>query len=95
MELSDYYLTFVHIKGNDNILADAISRLNMLDIYMEPIENRKTGTPNNTEKCITEVVPNNVHTLHTDTLHAEEKVDIKCRNYISHITKTETASTQS
>ena len=32
MELADYNIPFVHIKGN-NILADAIARLKMLDIY--------------------------------------------------------------
>ena len=33
IELSDYNLNFLHIKGQDNILADAISRLKTLDIY--------------------------------------------------------------
>ena len=27
MELADYNITFVHIKGKNNVLADAISRL--------------------------------------------------------------------
>ena len=38
MELADYNITFVDIKGSNNILADVISRLNMLDIYRDPIE---------------------------------------------------------
>ena len=33
MELGDYNITFVHIKGSNNILADAISRPKVLDIY--------------------------------------------------------------
>ena len=33
MLLQEYDITFVHIKGKDNILADAISRLHTLDIY--------------------------------------------------------------
>ena len=41
MELSDHNLTFVYIKGTDNILVDAISRLKMLEIYTEPLENAK------------------------------------------------------
>ena len=41
MELSDYNITFVHIKGSNNILTDAISRLNALDIYKDPLENKK------------------------------------------------------
>ena len=46
----DYNLTFVHIKGTDNILVDAISRLKTRDIYMKPPENPKTAAPNNTEE---------------------------------------------
>ena len=33
MLLQEYDITFVDIKGNDNILADAISRLCTIDIY--------------------------------------------------------------
>ena len=65
MKLSDYNLTFVHMKGTDNILADAISRLKMLDIYMEPLENPNIAALNNTEKCIAEVVANKLQTLST------------------------------
>ena len=52
MELTDYNLTFVHIKGNDNILVDAISRLKTLDTYIEPMENGKTDEPRNTENAL-------------------------------------------
>ena len=55
MKLSDYNLTFIHIKGTDNISSNAISRLRTLDIYMEPIENPKTAALNNTEEYIAEV----------------------------------------
>ena len=37
MLLQEYDITFVHIKGKDNILADAISRLCTLDIYEKAI----------------------------------------------------------
>ena len=40
VELADYYITFIHIKGS-NILADAVSRLKMLDIYKDPVEDPK------------------------------------------------------
>ena len=50
MELSDYNLTFIHIKGTENILADTISRLKTLNIYMKPLENPKTL--NNTEATL-------------------------------------------
>ena len=33
MLLQEYDITFVHIKGKDNILADAICRLHIIDIY--------------------------------------------------------------
>ena len=34
MELADYNITFVHIKANNNILADAISRFKTPYIYI-------------------------------------------------------------
>ena len=38
MKLADCNITFVHIRGKNNVLADATSRLKMLDIYKEPME---------------------------------------------------------
>ena len=40
MLLQVYDITFVHIKGKDNILADAICRLYTLDIYEKAIETK-------------------------------------------------------
>ena len=37
--LQEYDITFVHIRGKDNIIADAISRLCTIDVYEEAIEN--------------------------------------------------------
>ena len=42
MLLQEYDITFVHIKGKDNILANAISRLHTLDIYKKAIETQHT-----------------------------------------------------
>ena len=39
MLLQEYDITVVHIRGKDNILTDAISRLCTIDIYEETIEN--------------------------------------------------------
>ena len=36
--LQEYDITFVHIRGKDNILADVILRLHTIDIYEEAIE---------------------------------------------------------
>ena len=41
MESADYDIKFVHIEGKHNILAGATSRLKMLNIYEEPLENPK------------------------------------------------------
>ena len=38
MLLQEYDIKFVHIKGKDNILADAISRLHTIDIYKDHVE---------------------------------------------------------
>ena len=38
MLLQGYDITFVHIRGKDNILADAISRLHTINVYEEAIE---------------------------------------------------------
>ena len=37
MLLQDYNIRFIHIKGMDNILADAISRLHTVNIYEDPM----------------------------------------------------------
>ena len=49
MLLQEYNITFVHIKGKDNILADTISRLHTIDIYKDPAEVRlqHTSAPKN------------------------------------------------
>ena len=44
MLLQEYDITFVHIKGKDNIPADVISRLHTLDIYEKTIETQHSPT---------------------------------------------------
>ena len=77
MELISYNLIFVHVKGGNNILADAISRLKTLEIYKDPLENPKTITINDTE--VEEVVAK-IQTLSKGRLCAKQKKDINCRN---------------
>ena len=47
MLLQEYDIKFVHIRGKDNILADAISRLHTLDVYEDPaeVEVKPTSVP--------------------------------------------------
>ena len=55
MELVDYNIPFVNIKGSNNILADAISRLKMLNIYKDPIEDPKMLKAGHLQQHIAEV----------------------------------------
>ena len=41
MLLQEYHITFVHIRGKDNILTDAISRLHTIKIYKEAREDKQ------------------------------------------------------
>ena len=41
MLFQEYDITFVHIRGKDNILADAISRLHTIDVYENALENKQ------------------------------------------------------
>ena len=41
MLLQEYDITFVHIRGKDNILADAISRLCTIDVYENALESKQ------------------------------------------------------
>ena len=45
MFLQEYDMKFIHIKGKDNILADAISRLCTIDIYEDPTEVKLKQSP--------------------------------------------------
>ena len=41
MLLQEYDITFIHIRGKDNILADAISRLCTMNVYDKALENKQ------------------------------------------------------
>ena len=45
MLLQEYDIKFIHIKGKDNILADARSRLHTIDIYEDPAEVKLKHSP--------------------------------------------------
>ena len=77
IEISDYNLMFIHIKGSTNILADVISILKALDIYKDPLDYPKTS---DTMTCNTEIIATDIQTLSVDKLCTEKKKDIHCRN---------------
>ena len=85
MELADYNITFMHIKGKHNILADAILRLKTLNIHKEPIESQKVQVVNNMQQVGTEVFVTSMHTLGIDTLCNEPKQDNMCKMLASQI----------
>ena len=75
MQLADYNITLMHIKGKHNILADAICRLKMLNIYKVPLENPNIQVVNNMQQVVTEVYATSMHTIGIDTLCYEKKGD--------------------
>ena len=90
MLLQEYDITFVHTKGKDNILADAISRLCTLDIYKKAIETQhspavKTTTTQqeDTIECIQHIdsapLPQSLN-MNSATLHTLKKQDKLCKN---------------
>ena len=70
--LADYNIMFVHIKGQNNVLADAILGLKPLYIYKEASENAKT-------QVVMEICATNMHTISTSMLHTEQKWDKTCK----------------
>ena len=79
MELASYNITFLHIKGKDNILPDVISRLKTLNIYKKPLENTKAPVASNMHENVMEIYATYMHTVSTTMLHTEQKQDIMCR----------------
>ena len=92
----EYDITFVNIKGKDNILADAISRLCRIDIYKKAIETQhshavKTATTqlDGTVKQIQHVgsspLPQSLNMNSTTVCTLQKKISsvkIKPTNYI-------------
>ena len=75
MELADYNIKFLHIKGKHNILTDAILRLQTLNTYKEPLENAKVQIVNNTQQVLMEVSATSMHTVGIGVLYNEQKWD--------------------
>ena len=95
MLLQEYGITFVHIRGKDNILTDAISRLCTIDIYEEAIEKHHlpiTQTTTQVDKkvkqiqCINSSTSSQLLNMNSTTLCTLQKQDkfckIKYKNYM-------------
>ena len=83
MELADYKIKLIYIKGKHNILADTISRLKMLNIYKEWLENPKVQAVNNTQQVVTEVCATGMQTISINMLHNEQNWDNMCKKLAS------------
>ena len=66
MLLQEYDIRFVHIRGKDNILADAISRLCTINIYEDPTEVKLQHPPIPLSKVKSSKVTDNMQHLDTE-----------------------------
>ena len=95
MLLQEYDITFVHIRGKDNILVDAISRLCTINVYEEAIENHHlpiTQTTTQLDKKVKQIQHINSSTspqllnMNSTTLctlqNKISSVNIKYKNYM-------------
>ena len=67
MLLQEYNITFSHIKGKDNILADAISWLCTVNIYEDPAENGLLHSPTAQNKACSNKATDSVQLLYSRT----------------------------
>ena len=92
MLLQEYDITFVHIKGKDNILADAISRLCTIDIYEKAIQTQHSHAAKTTTTQLDETVEQIQHVdlspllqslnMNSTTVCTLQKQDKFCKNKV-------------
>ena len=92
MLLQEYDITFVHIRGKDNILTDAISSLCTIDIYQKAIETQLLPTTQITTTQLDETVEQIQHigsspllqllNMNSTTLCTLQKQDKFCKNKV-------------
>ena len=90
--LQEYDITFVHIRGKDNILADAIPRLCTIDIYEKAIETQHSHVTKIATTQLHETVGQIQHVssspllqllnMNSTTLCTLQKQDKFCKNKI-------------
>ena len=84
-ELAGYNIMFVHIKGKNNVLVDAISRVKTLNIYKKELENPKTQVVSNRQENDMEINAPDKHTISISTFHTEQKCDKTFKKLASQI----------
>ena len=67
MLLQEYNITFINIRGKDNILADAISRLCTINIYEDPTEDKSLHSPTAQNTASSSKASDNVQLLNSGT----------------------------
>ena len=92
MLLQEHGITFVHIRGKDNILTDAISRLCKIDIYEKAIETQHSHVAKTTTTQLDETVEQIQHinsspllqplNMNSTTLCTLQKQDKFCKNKV-------------
>ena len=92
MLLQEYDITFVHIKGKDNILADGISRLRTIDIYKKAVGTQHSHAVKTATTQLDETVEQIHHVdssplpqslnINSTTLHTLQKQDKFCKNKV-------------
>ena len=95
MQLTDYNIMSVHIKGTNNVLVDAISWLKTLNIYKEPLENQKMSVVSDMQENGIEICATDMHTISINMLYTEQKWGKMCRKLVSQICHTNESSFKS
>ena len=94
MLLQEYDIEFVHIRGKDNILTDAISRLCTIDVYEEAIENHHlpvTQTTTQVDEKVKQIQHINssqspqLLNMNSTTLYTLQKQDKFCKNKVQEL----------
>ena len=93
MLFQEYDITFVHIRGKDNILADTVSRLHTIDVYENALENKhhhSLGTQDETlashktkqKQQLDSATPPLLLNMNTTTLQNLQQQDQFCKNKV-------------
>ena len=77
MLLQEYNITFIHIRGKDNIIADAISWLCTINIYEDPTEGRLQHSPTAQNRAHSSKATDNIQLLDSWTVQQLLNVTVK------------------